>query len=638
MPAVRVHCLALLLVFLPATAPAGTLPDEFTLGRYVPGDCWLYIHRVHNPKAEFADRHWGRVLNTLTTSGIGTEFKELISAETTCHSDRARFDKFWQQTWAALRSVRWSDLTGREMVFAQRMTNPMLVPDLFFLCRPAPETAEANFAALKSILENLASLSEDMVLSQRRVRGIEVWSLNVADAPFAFHLFEHDGVVGIVMGRRALWHTLGLFRGARRGPGAIVDVPRFAEAMKNLPPPEDGIAYLDLKRLFADVQRGCEGMAGPDKTDASRRPTDKSRIRCRPDGGGIDSFLHVVVAAMKSCDVFDYVASSDRTAGRQRIRHRVVRLREDFASKPLGRVIGQPRPIERFERYIPAEATAFDVSCGPDWLALYEELLEFVRTSVPRSQRTLEWWARWQKEAGFDIREDVLNWLGRETVSYELPGGTVTAFGPAPEWVTMVRVKDPVVAADRVNAAIRWLDEFLSQRVGHGLIVSPGQTVKATGFQTVTHPMFMVLIRPTIGVSGDWLIIGSSTDAVNTCLDRLAGRNQTVLENPRFMTEGIRPDGPVYSVSFQDLTGLGSKLSQAMSMMQVLALSIPNEPDARPVKAMFATMARLAPALAQIDFLSATASASTFDGQAWTSRTVTTYENDPLLPATPAND
>jgi hypothetical protein len=258
-----------------------------------------------------------------------------------------------------------------------------------------------------------------------------------------------------------------------------------------------------------------------------------------------------------------------------------------------------------------------------------------VREAVPQSERILAWWEKWQKDAGFDVKQDLLSWLGTETVSYQLPGRTVTAFGPAPDWVTMVRVKDPAVAADRVNAGIEWLDRVLTERAGHGLIISPGQTVKAVGFHTVTHPMLMMVLNPTIGVSGDWLIIGSSTHAVNTCLDRLAGRNQTVLENPRFATEGVVPDGPVYSASFQDLTGLGAELSQAMTLMQIPAMQIPNEPDARPVKAVFAALSKLAPALAKIDFLSSTSSVSTFDGQAWESRTVTTYK---APPAAAAND
>ena len=39
--------------FMPALALAGPATQPFTLGKYIPDDCWMLIHGVHNPERDF---------------------------------------------------------------------------------------------------------------------------------------------------------------------------------------------------------------------------------------------------------------------------------------------------------------------------------------------------------------------------------------------------------------------------------------------------------------------------------------------------------------------------------------------------------------------------------------------------------
>ena len=85
---------ALALCVLPGALRAGEIPQSFTLGRYVPDTCWLYIHEVHNPERAYIEQQWSKVFNAFLHSGIDQEVKNLL---TTLLSEgkRAEFEQQW---------------------------------------------------------------------------------------------------------------------------------------------------------------------------------------------------------------------------------------------------------------------------------------------------------------------------------------------------------------------------------------------------------------------------------------------------------------------------------------------------------------------------------------------------------------
>ncbi len=42
--------------FLSAAAWAGELPSRFTLGKYGPGDVWIYLHEAKTPQRAWIDK------------------------------------------------------------------------------------------------------------------------------------------------------------------------------------------------------------------------------------------------------------------------------------------------------------------------------------------------------------------------------------------------------------------------------------------------------------------------------------------------------------------------------------------------------------------------------------------------------
>ncbi len=623
--------LALTFVLLPMTVPAtaASLPESFTLGRFVPDDCWLYVHGVDNPEAKFIKEHWTRVFVAVRDCGFGQALKEVFVRELPGGAAEESFDAIWSQIGRRISVVKWGDLIGREFVFAERMSGPMLLPDFIFLARPEPQTIQENHRGLVAILDGLSGLSLSMTVADQTVHGVPVRVLSIQNMPITVHVFCKDDVVGVVVGPRAAQEVLALLAGGK-GPAPIVASPRFQKALAEAPPPKDAVTFLDIRRLMGDIQNGCRPLVlgdAPDAPSCNAAPAGTTRP-------AQDHTVQSIVTIFQAVDVFDYVIGTQRTDGQQQIAHSVVRLQADYRDRPLGRILGSQKRIEGFDRFIPMDATAFNVWSGPDWTAACREVRELVKSTIPSGEAWLSRWESLQQSIGFNVEADVLSWLGQEIISVRLPASFVSPFGTTSDNVWFIRTKDPALAKQKVFHALDRGNEFFQQLIGQSLLITPAEGVRAEGFRSVTHPALALLVRLVVGVHDDWLVIGSSERAVNKCLDCAAGKAGTILENPRFLAEGVRPTGPATAVSFQDLSGLGQELAQLSGVLGFASMGLPDEPQTRPIRAILNAAMKLGPALAQIDFLSSTASATTFDGQAWTTRQLTTYKPAQPAPAT----
>ncbi|MCH8940182.1 MAG: hypothetical protein IIC27_03535, partial [Chloroflexi bacterium] len=92
-------------------------------------------------------------------------------------------------------------------------------------------------------------------------------------------------------------------------------------------------------------------------------------------------------------------------------------------------------------------------------IELYRGALDFVATNVPDGANRLAEWERSQKEWGFHVERDLLSWLSGESISIQLP----PSGGQGVSGVVMIRVNDPRLAAQKVNAALDYLAKRLPQ-------------------------------------------------------------------------------------------------------------------------------------------------------------------------------
>lgn len=607
--------LVVIFAVLPTVALAGPTAQPFTLGKYVPQDCWMFIHGIHSPERDFIDAHWSRVIEEVKKSGVDAEIKKLILGGVS-PADRAGFEQAWNTAVKLFQGVRWGDLVAKEMVFAERLG--AITPDLILMFRSAEDSVSSNVQGLKSILDTLGSLSESAAVTENEIDGIKVYNLGAPGFPVSVHLFNKDDIVGIVVGQRALGDVLALMAQKPRGE-AIVDSPRFKQAAAELPTPEHAIGFFDFHMLMLNLDSMLQTIFESVVADGAGLDEDALRSR------------RIISKILDHFAFLDYSMFSGRTEGLSEITTSTTRLRADAMDKPLCKMLTARKPFEKFDKYIPADATGFNVSTSLDLQQLYRAILDFIRDEVPGGPEAMERWANIQSDIEFDVEADLLSWWSGEMVSVNLAPAVKGPFASG-DFVIFIRVKNAELATAKVNAGIDRLAAIL-KGFDQVLMLSEVSDVNAPGFRSMTHPLIaMQGLKFIVGVADGHLVISNSAVAINACLDTAAGKAPSIAENERFKQEGLLPSGPVCGASFTDLSNLGQELGAAFFMMGMVGTFMPDEPEIRPVKAIINMLGRLSPAIAQIDFYSSSASVCTFDGQMWTTTQVMNYKPAPKKP------
>ena len=598
---------ALLMLGLPAAAPAGDLPESFTLGRYVPDSCAIYIHGVQNPKRSLIDEQWARVFAALKKCGALDEVRAVV-AEHLDADDRIEFEAHWAKAIELGSAVSWGDLVEREFVWAVRVSP---LPSYLVLCRGKPGSGPANLTALTRLLEYLASLDEDLYLSKGCCSGGEFWSLTFPRVPISLELFGRGDVVGMSTSSLLAGEVASLLAGQKRS-GAIVDSPRFRKGLASLPNPEDQLVFVDWRAVLNGVrsilQHARAGTAENKKTGEA---------------------LIIVDRLVSRLDILDYTLTVQRTEGWHQHWQMVTTLQPEAKDKRLARIkTGRP-PLHNPLAVVPAEATSCSASCGIDVKELYALFMDILVHDLPNSGWVLDRWLAVQEELGLDVQEDVLSWISGEVICFSMPRKVVTNIFHPVDGVMLLGISDAELADRKITAALEWLRGAILTHLHQPLVILPVPGIRAKGFRSVSVPILAMFPRPIVGVHGDWLVVGTSAEAINKYLDTAAGKAPSVTETKRFRAEGIQPSGPVHAITFSDERSSGKAAAGGFAVAGALMRTMPKEPEMIPVMAMFRVLARLQPVFEEINFMSSRASATTFDGSSWTTKGVLTCRPPP---------
>ena len=323
--------------------------------------------------------------------------------------------------------------------------------------------------------------------------------------------------------------------------------------------------------------------------------------------------------------IMDYVAVVESTEGYSVRTESIAVLVPDAESRPIYPVFAKGGRLTDFERYLPQETMSFSVGGGIDLGELYKFIEGTVRITGPKGEEMLAHWAQIQEELGINVRKDVIGWIDGGYVTVSLEDGIGGVF--------MIKVTDGEIAREKVAAAIDFLatklPEIAAQNPMFAMMAirkSPILDERLEGFEGVA---FGMMPQPAVwGVTDDYLVFGSTADAVALCLETASGKHPNIRKNERVMSEAILPQGPFACVGLADKRALGKELAMGINIGSMVAgmAAMAAPADVQPVIARIAGMlSKLGPVVSKIDFYKSTATHTTFDGHAWHTHAVTHY-------------
>ncbi len=606
----------LVLGFLcPSVVFAGPIPDRFTLGRCVPADCWMFVHGASNPEREWIDKQWSEVFQALKDSGIDRDVMSLCMSFLG-DAERAKAQTTIDRFSELIRGIRWADLVGREFVFAERPGRSPIGFDYILVAQGASGSGEGNASGLVAIFKEIATAVGGSV-AQSRLHDVDVWEFEheaLGRIGMTVALFRTGDTIGMTTGRKTLEDIVGLLTG-NSDAKSILAAPRFQEALGIVNPPEDVVSFFDIKGFFVAMGKMFDNVVQKKMAHAGGDSGDGSGTN------GAPKEIAIIRKIIDQVDVFDYSVVTAATKGRREVHSHAMRIQPGKEKTPLAKAILERKPFEKFDRFIPAEATGFQLTGMIDFGLLYDAVIDFVAKEIPEGADAVAKWKGILASVGFDPKADFFDWWSGEMITVEMPPAIVTPMG-GKDSVLMIRVKDHALAKTRVDTFISFVQGKL-QAEGQTLMVSPAK-VNAEGFQEITHPAVAMFLKPVIGVHGDWLMIGSSAASLNKCLAVESGEAPSIVQNSRFKEEGLIPKGPVRDASFKDTSRFGQELGGVVGMVGMFGgmavAGMPEKGDEerqakKIVQSLLSIVMKLGPVLQKIDFYSSESSMGTYDGQ-----------------------
>ena len=629
---------------LAAPALAGSLPEQFTLGKFVPSDVWFYVHVVHNPERDWIDQQWTKVFEAARQAGLDREVGQFLLS-TMDVQKREELQPKLERMLNALRSVNWSELCGNEFVIGYRLSSSKLTYDYIVLARARGDSAEENFGAISACLKEVSTVGGGLRVVQRTEEGIERVSLkfdntDVSKMGVAIELFRRGDIIGFCTGEGATTDVIDRLAGKSKS-GALFDDPRFQKALSQVQTPRDSLMYFDGKRCFSDMRDMVRTVAElKKKHEMKGSKKDGGSEECEETGrAAADAKIRLLVdEVLPLADVIDYTMETRVTKGARESADSVLIIQPGKQDSPLAAAFLDRRAFDRFDEFIPSQATGFSLSSSVDVQKVYKVGLTILDKLAPEASAAV---ANVQLELanqGFELERDFFSWWSGETISIDLPAAMVSPMGGS-DSVVLIRVKDSRLAEQKVNAA---LDFAVAKAKAHGQALSVGPAaVAGEGFREITHPALAFIIRPVVGVREDWLMIGSSAAAINKCLAVKSGEAPSIRKKEQFAEEGVAPEGPVMAAKFEDLSRMGSEMAAVVGMIgtfgQMAVAQFPEKDEAARKFKQFAQgalriAAKLGPILQKIDFYSSSSSVTTYDGKSTLRITsVTTYKPGPAV-------
>lgn len=603
-----------LLAFVGAVQAADGI-DQFALLRAIPADVGMAVDARSHDGMQFVQEQYARVWKAIEKQDFPGVLRRVIRESIKDNGgDLESFDRLWDQMTTLAGNVQWQTLGEREFAFAMRIAAPVNF-DWVYMFRPPTDRVAKDFDGLKELLTQAIAMAPEgsfqvTTEDEGAVRRVHI-SLPNPEVPFGMTLAMYkEDVIVISFGQTIGDQVLAMLAGEEGAPPSIRTTPRFQEAFKKLPTPQDSLAFFDIAQLMSQMQIFA-GMAA------------KAGAADMPAGEEADANPLVAIPALvKEVDIFDYVAMGAATDGLRTTSDSVCVLRDDAKSRALYPVMFGNKPIANPLRYVPEVATNVSVTTGVNLQALYQEVMKFLREKVPGGTDMVTEIDQAQKDVGIDVEEEFLSWIGGSFVTFSAPIPNPYM----PSWALIVEVKNEDAANNALNRLYATYEASMAQQGG----AVEDAKLDTPGFKRIIMPAMAAMIpgigKPVVGVHDGHLFIANSDQILDAVLKAGAGEGKTFADNPRFKEEGLPLTGPVVAYSFSDLSKLGETLGQQLPMFSMMLSFIPDVQKNPVLSAIAQVLGKAANVAKELDFFRSSCTVTTFDGKTAYSKSVLNYQ------------
>jgi len=589
------HCLWCLAVLSCASlASAAENAVQVDLRRAAPVDAQLIVYGKHNPERDFQKVYYEAVFQALCDEKLVERFVEII----TSRMPQEQFDKtrgVLQEIHTALEPADWQTLSDcSEVLYAQQMELPS--NHHLVVMRFPSDGAERIESGLKNLFQLVEKYSDGKVPVQAYGQGdAEFTTLGLPQGvPMRPVVARMDDVLVFSTSESIAQHCVAMLQGGT-GPSKFDD-PRLAEALAQLPEPENAVVFFDGARMFSQM-----GKFGGFIREQSRRdgeiPEKAERV------AGLIEFL------MDELSVVDYEVTVEYTEGHQNRTATLGKWSASAQDKLLGTMLVGGEPFTEWQSWIPADAVSYSLSTGVRLHPFYERLTQLLREKLPESQEGLDKWEAVQEQVGVHLDRDILQSFSGECVSVTLPATAPAAQG-GHESVHALRCHNPERIRKLLHRLVDSLNQFPAVQAQQ-LSLEPCEDLPE--FERLNAMFFTMFgVQPVIGFHEGWMICGSSQGAVQRVLDVRAGNGETIESSDSFQRFGAEIDGPINSLSYSDLAESTRHAAQVIRQIGVVAPAIigmagakADPEDLKPVQEILALLPSVANVVEKFDFLEA---------------------------------
>lgn len=577
-----------LVVILGLLVASTTAADAADIRRAAPSDAHLAVYIQNNPERDAHWSHWQGVFQSIQEEQIGQRLMKVATTRM-AEDDVANAEAILAQLRAAVSSTSLEAIAdAEEVMYAQVLEMPT---SQHLLVLRMPEDQAGGLAdAVEGLFRLIESWSDGKAaVVEAQVGGVEVVTLQTPERttvrPAVARL---DDLVLISTKEQLLLD--GLDRLTSSDGASKFDDPRFQEALMHLPPGEDAIVLFDgraLSERIGEMLRFVRASEG-DKPNVART-------------------LDAVETALIELDIFDYEVTVEYTEGFQQRTAALGKFTADAKEKMLYQAIAQGEPLENWQQWIPADATAYSLHTGVRLSVVYQWAEQYMREQFPESHDALNRWESLQKEIDFNLNDDLLDAFpgGCVSVALALEGEDGTEKS---HQVVALRTTDGEQVLDLIHRGIDALNHFPAVNT-QGLRIT--ECPELEGFwelQANVFPMFNV--RPVFGLEGGWLVLSDSPRAIQHVAAVRAGEAESIVDSKPWQRLDMDVSGKVYAVKYTDVEAAVEGAAQMVEQIGAFApiavgmIGAQSDPEvAAAINEVLAVLPSISKVIRQLDFL-----------------------------------